>query len=138
MYSRIMIPIDLAHADKLKKAIDTAVALAKTHNAELAMIGVTGEEPSVAAHNPHEYEEHLAEFVAEQSRLHGIEIRPVPRVSVDVPAELPELLEEVAENEGYDLIVMASHTPGMLDHVFTSNAGHVASYSKASVFVVRG
>lgn len=133
-----MIPIDLAHADKLKKAIDTAVALAKTHNAELAMIGVTGEEPSVAAHNPHEYEEHLAEFVAEQSRLHGIEIRPVPRVSVDVPAELPELLEEVAENEGYDLIVMASHTPGMLDHVFTSNAGHVASYSKASVFIVRG
>ncbi|MFC1681269.1 universal stress protein [Pseudomonadota bacterium] len=138
MYSKIMIPIDLAHADKLEKAINVAVALAKTHNAELSMIGVTGEEPSVAAHNPHEYEEHLAEYVAGQSRIHGIAIKPVPRVSVDVRIDLPALLEEEAEKDGYDLIVMASHTPGMMDHIFTSNAGHVASYSKASVFVVRG
>lgn len=138
MYSKIMIPIDLAHADKLKKAINSAVALAKTHNAKLSMIGVTGEEPSSAAHNPHEYEEHFANYVAEQSKEYGIEINPVARVSVDVPAELPDLLEEEADRYGYDLIVMSSHAPGLIDHVFTSNAGHVASYSKASVFVVRG
>jgi nitrite reductase (NADH) large subunit len=36
-----------------------------------------------------------------------------------------------------DLVVMASHVPGLAEHLFASNAGSFASYSDASVLVVR-
>lgn len=138
MYSKILLPIDLAHVEKLEKAIVTAIGLAKTHGAELAMVGITGEQPSAVAHDPKEYMDKLAAFASEQSSKHAIEITAVTHMSVDVPAELPALLEREAQAHGYDLVVMASHAPGLLDHIFTSNAGHVATHSKASVFVVRG
>ena len=48
MYSKILLPIDLAHAEKMEKAIVTAVEVAKAHDARLTMIGVTGEEPGSA------------------------------------------------------------------------------------------
>lgn len=138
MYSKILVPIDLAHADKLEKAIVTAVEVAKAHGAQLTMMGVTGEEPGVVAHDPKEYATNFALFVEKQSEKYGITIDSLARVSVDVPAELPALLEREAQEHGYDLIIMASHVPGLLDHLFTSNAGHVATHSDASVFVVRG
>ena len=138
MYSKILLPIDLAHADKMEKAVVTAVEVAKAHDARLTMMGVSGEEPGSAAHDPKEYADRLQTFVDAQSERYGISIDALAQVSVDVPAELPGLLEKQAQQHGYDLIVMASHVPGLLDHIFTSNAGHVATHSAASVFVVRG
>ena len=46
-------------------------------------------------------------------------------------------LVELADRVDADLIVMASHIPGLADYVFSSNAGYLASHSKLSVFVVR-
>ena len=138
MYSKILLPIDLAHAGKMNKAIVTAVEVAKAHDAQLTMMGVTGEEPGAVAHDPNDYARRFEAFVDEQAKAHGISIGALEKVSVDVPAQLPRILEREAQEHGYDLIVMASHVPGLLDHVFTSNAGHVATHSTASVFVVRG
>lgn len=138
MYSKILLPIDLAHADKMEKAIVTAVEVAKAHDARVTMIGVTGEEPGSVAHDPKEYAERFQAFVDAQSEKHSIPIDALEMVSVDVPAELRKILEKAAQQHEFDLIVMASHVPGLLDHVFTSNAGHVATHSVASVFVVRG
>ena len=36
-----------------------------------------------------------------------------------------------------DLIVMASHVPGVAEYVFASNAGYLASHADLSVLVVR-
>ena len=47
-----------------------------------------------------------------------------------------KLLDAVNET-GADLVVMASHVPGVLEHIFSSNAGYVARHAKVSVFVVR-
>ena len=138
MYSKILLPIDLAHADKMDKAIVTAVEVAKAHDAHLTMMGVSGEEPGPAGHDPKEYAANLEAFVDAQSKRHGIPIAALARVSVDVPAELPALLEKEAQEHGFDVIVMASHAPGLLDHIFTSNAGHVATHSAVSVFGIRG
>lgn len=138
MYSKILLPIDLAHAEKMEKAIVTAVEVAKAHDARLTMMGVTGEEPGSVAHDPKEYAARFDAFVAEQSQKHGIPVDALEKVSVDVPAELPGILEKEAKEHGYDLIIMASHVPGLLDHIFTSNAGHVATHSAGSVFIVRG
>ncbi len=55
MYTRILVPVDLAHADRLSKALDTAAKIAKGDGATLIYTGVTGSEPSAVAHNPEEY-----------------------------------------------------------------------------------
>jgi nucleotide-binding universal stress UspA family protein len=138
MYSKILLPIDLAHAEKMEKALVTAVELAKSHGSQLTMMGVTGEEPGAVAHDPKEYRARFEAFVDAQSKKHGITIDALEVESVDVPAELPRILEQQAQRGGYDVIVMASHTPGLLDHIFTSNAGHIATHSASSVFIVRG
>ncbi len=102
------------------------------------MLGVTGRGPTRVAHDAAEYTSKLRDFADSQGARHGVAIDAVELESVDVAAELPKVLEHEAERRGYDLIVMASHAPGLLDHLFTSNAGHVASFSSRSVFVVRG
>ena len=38
---------------------------------------------------------------------------------------------------GADLVIMASHVPGMLEHIFSSHGGYIAQHAKVSVFVVR-
>ena len=138
MYSKILMPLDLEHADKMTKAIATAAELAKAHNSQLTMMSVTGRAPNAVAHDPAEYKRKLVAFVDAQAARYGIAINAVERESVDVAAELPQILGSEAEAHGYDLIVMASHVPGLMDHVFSSNACHIASYSALSVFVVRG
>lgn len=55
----------------------------------------------------------------------------------DVAVDLGNVLIKAAEDMGVDLIVMASHIPGLLEHIFASNAGYVASHAKCSVYVVR-
>jgi nucleotide-binding universal stress UspA family protein len=38
---------------------------------------------------------------------------------------------------GADLVVMASHVPGLTEYVWPSHGGKIASHSTASVFVIR-
>lgn len=52
-------------------------------------------------------------------------------------ADLGNVLIKAAEDLGVELIVMTSHVPGFIEHIFASNAGYVASHAKCSVYVVR-
>jgi nucleotide-binding universal stress UspA family protein len=57
--------------------------------------------------------------------------------SHDPAVDLNETLIEQAEKRGDDLIVMASHIPGVAEHIFSSHAGYVAQHAPVSVMVVR-
>ncbi len=138
MFHKIMVPVDLAHAESLGKAMAVAAGLARTHGASLTIVGVTTAQPSGVAHTPQEFERKLAAFAAEQAGALGVEIGHIVRLSHDPAIDKDDLLEEVVEGEGFDLVVMASHVPGIAEHVFASNAGSLAAHSRASVFVVRG
>ncbi|PWE33609.1 universal stress protein UspA [Maritimibacter sp. 55A14] len=138
MYNKIMVPIDLRHTDQLGKAIKTAAELSKAHDASLTFVGVTNPQPSAVAHNPKEYESKLAEFAAAQSKETGVEIGHISKVSHDPAIDKDDILEEVVEGNDFDLVVMASHVPGIAERIFASNAGYLASHAKVSVFVVRG
>ena len=137
MYSKIMIPVDLAHADKLEKAMETAANIAKAEKAELLAAGVTTSQPSAVAHNPAEFHQKLEDFAVAVSRTYGVEFMPLALTSHDPVRDLDDVLMRAIEEEGVDLVVMASHVPGLVDHIFASNAGYLASHSSASVFVVR-
>jgi len=137
MYRKIMVPVDLAHVDRLDKAITTATDLAKHYGIPICFVGVTAEMPTEVAHTPKEFGEKLAAFGARQSKQHNLEIDTAAYPSHDPAVDLDKTLIAAAGDNGADLIVMASHVPGLPEHIFASNAGAVAAHAGVSVFVVR-
>ncbi len=137
MYSTILVPVDLAHADKLTKSLEVAERLARLENARLVYCGVTAGTPGSVAHNPQEFEQKLTEFVNAQAGRTGLDSTALPAICHDPARDLDKTLLQAIEDSGADLVVMASHVPGVIDHVFTSNAGWLATHAAVSVMVVR-
>ena len=137
MYKKIMVPIDLEHADKLSGALSMAAKMAEMCGAELVYAGVHGGTPSAAAHNPTEYAERLEALARAQPVAQVVQVSSLPIFSHDPAVEIATSLISAATKNGVDLIGMNSHIPGWAEHVFHSNAGYVASHAPMSVFVVR-
>jgi nucleotide-binding universal stress UspA family protein len=133
MYRTIMVPVDLAHADRLEKAIRAAADLARANRATLHFVGVTPGAPTDVAKNPKSFADKLANFAAVQGELLGVPVKAHAVVHNDVDLALDEQIKAL----GVDLVVMASHKPGLKEFVLGSNAGHLAAHSPISVFVVR-
>ena len=137
MYEKILVPVDLSHVRALDKALKTAAELAKRYDAELSYFGVTSSSPGPVALTPEEFGEKLAEFAKERSREDGVTASAEYKVVPDPASDLNHTLLAAIETCGADLVVMASHRPGLPEHLFASHAGYVAAHSKASVMVVR-
>lgn len=137
MYSSIMVPTDLAHADTLDKAIKTAADLAKLYDAKVYLVGVTDVAPSAAAHSPEEFDAKMEAFAKAKSGETGVAMTGLTVVSHDPVIELDDKLSKTAAKLGVDLVVMATHLPRFSDLLFSSNAGWMASHADVSVFVVR-
>ncbi|MCR9071981.1 MAG: universal stress protein [Alphaproteobacteria bacterium] len=137
MTAKILVPVDLEHSDKLAKALDVAGAIAKTENAQICFLGVTGTEPSPVAATPKAYGAKLVAFAQTQATNRGLTVSSKTVAVHDVPVDLANAILDGAEEFGADLIVMASHLPGLQEHVFATNAGYVANHAPISVYVVR-
>lgn len=138
MFSKIMAPVDLAHANHLEKAVAAAGDLGKRYGAEVVFVGVTSSAPGAVAHNPEEFGKKLAGFAAEKADAYGVKTSGHVVVSHDPTADLDQKLLAAADELGADLIVMGTHIPGIADHLWASHGGAVASQSAASVMLVRG
>jgi nucleotide-binding universal stress UspA family protein len=137
MFRRIMTPVDLAHADKLGRSLQTAALLARAEGGTVTYVSVTGNLPGSVAHNPAEFEQKLHAFARGQATAHGIATAAHAIVSHDPTADLDDKLLHAAEELRADVVVMASHPPGFADHFLPSHGGKLATHAKASVFVVR-
>ncbi|WP_029059624.1 universal stress protein [Stappia stellulata] len=137
MYKKIIVPVDLAHAGKLAKALKTAADLARHYQVPVCYVGVTTETPGSVAHTPKEYAGKLESFAKEQGAANGIEASSHMVVAHDPSIDLDPALLKAIDDVGADLVVMASHVPNVADYLWPSNGGTVAGRSKASVFVVR-
>ena len=138
MYEKIMVPVDLAHVDRLEKALTTAADLAKHYRIPICYVGVTASLPGAVAHTPAEFARKLEQFGAAQASKYSLDnIETKAITSHDPAVDLDDNLLKAIANTGADLVVMASHVPELADHIFASNAGYVASYAKISVLVVR-
>jgi nucleotide-binding universal stress UspA family protein len=129
--------VDLAHADKLTRTLDAAVTLARPDGATLVYAGVGTGTPGSVAHNPKEFSDKRQAFADAQQRAHGRPVEAHAVISHDPAVELDDKLIAAARDVDADLVVMASHVPGVIDHWFHSNAGQVAQYAPISVLVVR-
>lgn len=138
MYSKIMVPVDLSHIERLEKALKTAADLSRLYNASVCYVGVTAPAPSAVAHTPAEFSVKMEAFSQAQAQQYGLgEASSAAYVCHDPAIDLDDTLMKAAKDCGADLVVMASHVPGLAEHIFASNAGYFASYSDVSVLVVR-
>lgn len=137
MFKKIMIPVDLAHADKLKRALDVAADLSKHYGASAHLVGVTAPQPGAVAHNPKEFAAKLESFAAKEGKARSTAFKAKALTSHDPATDLDDTLHAASHELGADLVVMASHVPGFAEHILGSNAGYLASHSDISVMVVR-
>lgn len=137
MFKQIMVPVDLVHKDKLQKALDVAGDLAKRHGATIHVVSVGGDLPSKLGHTPAEFSTTLDGFASDLKAQYDVTVTPHPVMSNDPAVETTARLMETIDEIGADLVIMASHQPGMLEHIFASHGGYIAQHAKVSVFVVR-
>lgn len=137
MYNAIAVPVDLEHTEKLGKALATAADLAKIYDLPLHYIAITANTPTRVAHNPQEFAQKLEQFAQEQGQKFGIQVRSKAMSSHDPAIDVDKAIQDAVSEIGADLVVMASHIPGVKEHLMSSNAGYFASHSTASVFIVR-
>ncbi len=138
MFNRIMIPVDLAHADTLQRAIGTAGVLAKHYGASIAFVGATSSQPSAVAKSPEEYAEKLSTFATTMGNELGVPVESETLHLHDLSIDLNRALTRHADKIGADLIVMATHIPGVAEYVFGSHGGEIAQHAKMSVMLIRG
>ncbi len=135
-YRKIMVPVDLAHLDSLRKALATAADLARHYQIPVCYVSVAGQKRRSAAAID-DFQSRLESFALEQAELHGFEATAIAYVSKEATADVRRTLMTAIEEAEADLVVMASHIPDPDDQVFASNAGFVAASAAVTVMVVR-
>lgn len=137
MFSHIMVPVDLVHKDTLSRALAVAGDMARHHGAKITVVSVGGELPGELGHTPGEFADTVEGFAKELRDRHAVDVEARPVVSHDPAVETTAALMQAIDDTGADLVIMASHVPGILEHIFSSHGGYIAQHAKVSVFVVR-
>ncbi|MEO1494008.1 MAG: universal stress protein [Pseudomonadota bacterium] len=137
MYQKIMVPVDLENTEQLSGALSVAQQIAEANGSEVLIAGVHGGAPSSLAHNADEYQKKLDTYAASLPCASVCKTSALPIYSRDPGVEIGPAIVKAAQDNEVQLIVMASHMPGWVEHVFHSNAGYVACHATMSVFVVR-
>ena len=137
MFTRIMVPVDLAHAERLDRALRCAADLARHYGATIIYVGVAAAAPGSLAHSPGEFAEKLRTFALSQGESAGVPVESLALTSHDPAVDLDATLLGAVEQTGADLVIMASHIPNLADHLWPSNGGTVARRAKTSVMIIR-
>lgn len=137
MFTTIMVPVDLVNKDTLDKALDVAGDIAKRYGATIDVVSVGGELPGELGHTPQEFRDKLEGFAESLREKYGVTVKADPLMAHDPAVETTSELLKAIDNVGADLVIMASHKPGFMEHIFSSHGGYIASHAKVSVLVVR-
>ncbi len=136
MYKKILVAIDIGHIVEGKSIIDIAVAHA-AKDSEIVLLNVVEEIPNWAAVElPADITKKSLE--ASQQDLQAIANASGIKMSVEVRlGHSYSTILDTAEDLGADLIIIASHRPGLQDYFLGSTAAKVVRHAKCSVLVVR-
>jgi len=136
MYKTIIVPVEVSDVEAGKAMIDVAKAHSD-ENTRIILLHVIEEMPKwVTVELPKDVIE-----ASRKSTLEGI-YAIAEEASVQAEVEIrsghpyKNILEK-AEEEDADLIIVASHTPGLQDYLLGSTAAKVVRHAKCSVLVVR-
>jgi len=136
MYKTILVPIDIANLDRGKAMIDVATAHA-SQGAQIIILNVVEEIPTWAAAE-------IPDGIIDRSRQISVdEMNAIAKESgIEMAVEVRmghsyNTILEVAKEKSADLIIVASHRPGLQDYFLGSTAAKVVRHAKCSVLVVR-
>lgn len=136
MFKTILVPIDVGNADNSNHIINIAAANGDD-NARIILLNVVEDIPKwVAVELPDGFLE--KSFNDSRKQLEDIanasEFKPEADVRIGHPYQT--ILDTVREVDA-DLIVIASHQPGLQDYLLGSTAAKVVRHARCSVLVVR-
>lgn len=136
MYKTILVPIDMAHVVEGKSTIDVAIEHA-TEDAKIILLNVVEDIPDWAAIQ-------LPAGIIDKSLEASVnELKAIAKASgMKMEVEVRtghsyNTILDVAEDKGADLIIIASHRPGLQDYFLGSTAAKVVRHATCSVLVVR-
>lgn len=137
MYARIIVAVDLAELTQAKALLTSAISLLDA-GGEIRLVHVLEDVPGyIAADLPADLaERRRAEAAVE---LHAmidptLDLRIMPDIRRGAAAGQ---IIAAAEDCGADLIMVASHRPGLRDYFIGSTAARVIRHSRCSVLVKR-
>ncbi len=136
MYKTILVPIDLSHKIEGKSNINLAVQHA-AEDAKITLLTVVEEIPTwAAAQLPAGILEES--FESTQTELKAIANASGIKMDTEVRAgHSYNTILDVAKEKDVDLIIIASHRPGLQDYFLGSTAAKVVRHATCSVLVVR-
>ncbi len=142
MYKEILLAVDLNDIDSQRKAIETTIGLARAFGGRVHVqtilpdFGMT----IVATYFPKDFESKALESA--KQALHDFVKQSFPEdLTVQQIVGRGTIYQEIlscAKQIGADLIVMASHRPGLQHYLIGPNASRVMRHANCSVVVVRG
>ncbi len=136
MYNRIICAVDLSNAAQSKALLERAAKLLSA-GGEIRLLHVLEEVPSyIAAELPRDLADRReAETRVElKAMIAGVEARVAPEVRTG--AASAQILDSAADSDA-ELIMIASHKPGMSDYFIGSTAARVVRHAQCSVLIVR-
>lgn len=136
MFKTILVPIDMAHIIEGKANIDIATEHAAA-GAKIILLNVVEEIPGWAAA---ELPAHLLEDSRAKVESELKAVAKASGMSMDTivrSGQSYRTILDVAEEKNVDLIIVASHRPGLQDYFLGSTAAKVVRHAKCSVLVIR-
>ena len=136
MYKHIVVAVDLNHGDAGKALMAKAVDLLD-QGGTVRLLHVLEDVPSyVAAELPRDLNDRRqAEAKVELAALNDTKNITV-KTEVRTGAAANQILQ-AAEDNGADLIMIASHRPGLSDYFIGSTAARVLRHAQCSVLISR-
>ncbi len=141
MFKDVLVPVDLDNPESQKKAVSTAVEMAKAFDSRLHIMAIVPNFGVNVVSNffPPDFEERAMEEASKQ--LHSFVKESIPEgIHVQHIVAVGTIYEEILEfanKHQIDMIVMASHRPELRDYLLGPNAARVVRHANCSVTVVR-
>lgn len=141
MYRHVLLAVDLAQPESQQKAVETAVQYARAFGSTLHVITVVPDFglSIVGGFFPKDQEKQALEHARQALHRYTAEHIPegIPVQHIVGHGSVYEEILRYAKTVACDLIVMASHRPGLQDYLLGPNAARVVRHATCSVLVVR-
>ncbi|WP_170606127.1 universal stress protein [Ruegeria arenilitoris] len=135
MYHNILVPISFDTERDISGPMKLAQILA-TPNAQVTLLHVVEHIPDYAiSYMPNEYITEARKAI--QTELDALASKLPNAQGVVIEGHSGRTILDWAETNKPDLIILASHRPGMQDLLLGSTATHVVRHAKCAVHVVR-
>ena len=136
MFKTILLPIDVAHLDEGQKILDIALSITEP-DAAITLFYVMEDIPNWTDIDlpPNFMESSMQTARQALESIIGNTDRDI-RIEVRTGHAYSTILKQ-AETMNADLIVLASHKPGLKDYFIGSNTSKVVNHADCSVVVVR-